>query len=414
MVEMLKYIRGYLRIRVWGFSPERFMNLCGNKGILLWNIVREGDVYCMNINLRGFWELRPIVRKTGTRVAVLERYGLPFFLPGLLKRKVFVAGLVLTLAFWFLSSNYIWDIEVSGNYQITDDLFQSFLKEHEVKVGMRLDSLDIGELEKEIRRQFPQITWASARLSGTKLLIDVKENDAPILTEKKEKDVGKDLVTEYDGRVVSIIVRKGIPRVAIGDTVEKGAVLVEGRIPIYNEDATVREYRYVDADADIVLEHTISFTHELPFDYVIKEYTGREKKEYYVKTGGKEWKLPGERPFQVYDSIIRESRPLVFEKLNIPAFWGEVIHREYLNVEHTYTIEEAKAILNQKLRDFLITLEEKGVQIIEKDVRIETGSGSWRLEGDFLVQEPGGISRAVEKADMEEAGSEEEGSEEAE
>ena len=71
MIELLKYMRGYLRIRVSGFSPERFMNLCSNRGILLWDIVREGDVYFMCINLRGFWELQPIVKKTGTRVAVL-------------------------------------------------------------------------------------------------------------------------------------------------------------------------------------------------------------------------------------------------------------------------------------------------------------------------------------------------------
>ena len=68
------------------------MNLCSNKGILLWDIVREGDVYYMNITLKGFWEIRPIAKKTGTRVAILERYGLPFFLPGLLKRKMFVLG----------------------------------------------------------------------------------------------------------------------------------------------------------------------------------------------------------------------------------------------------------------------------------------------------------------------------------
>ena len=402
MVELLKYIRGYLRIRVWGFSPERFMNLCSNKGILLWNIVREGDGYCMNINLRGFWELRPIVRKTGTRVAVLDRYGLPFFLPKLMKRKVFVAGLVLTLAFWFVSSYFIWDIQVSGNYQITDDMFQSFLKEHEVTVGMRRDVLDIEELEKEIRRQFSQITWASARLSGTKLLIDIKENDAPIVIEEKEVSQGTDLVAEYEGRVVSMIVRSGVPKVAIGDVVEKDTVLVEGKIPIYNEDATVREYRYVDADADIVLEHTTSYTEELPFDYIIKEYTGREKKEHYLKVGGKDWKLPGDRPFQVYDSIIRESRPLVFEKLNIPIFWGDITHREYLNVEHTYTIQEAKELLNQKLREFLTSLDEKGVQMIEKNVRIETNDNAWLLVGEFLVQEPGGARRDTERIVTEE------------
>ena len=258
MIKFLKYMKGYLRVRVWGFSPERFMNLCSNKGILLWDIVKEGDAYCMNITLKGFWEIRPIVKKTGTRVAILERYGLPFFLPQLLKRKMFVAGLILAVAFWLVSSLFIWDIKVSGNYQITEDMFQTFLKENQVKIGMRRDTLDIEELEKQIRRQFPQVTWASARLDGIRLLIDIKENDAPMTTEKPETTPGRDLVAEYNGRVVSLIVRSGVPKVAIGDTVEKGAILVEGKVPVYNEDTTVREYRYVDADADIMLEHAIT------------------------------------------------------------------------------------------------------------------------------------------------------------
>ena len=137
MVKFLKYIRGYLRIRVWGFSPERFMNLCSNKGILLWDIVREGESYYMYISLKGFWELRPIAKKTGTRVAVLNRYGLPFSLPGLMKRKVFVLGLFLAVAFWILSSFYIWDIEITGNYQITEDVFQDFLEQNQVSIGMK-------------------------------------------------------------------------------------------------------------------------------------------------------------------------------------------------------------------------------------------------------------------------------------
>lgn len=412
MIKMLKYLRGYLRIRVWGFSPERFMNLCSNKGILLWNIVREDDAYSMYINLRGFWELRPIAKKTGTRVAVLERYGLPFSLPGLFKRKMFAAGLVLTLSFWFLSSLYIWDIEINGNYQITDDMLQSFLKENRITVGIRRDDLDIEALEQEIRRKFPQITWASAKVSGIRLQIDIKENDAPIIegenssgeqgTENGDSGTGTDLVSQYEGKVVSIIVRRGVPKVSIGDVVEKDAVLVEGKIPVYNEDATVREYFYVDADADIVLEHSLHYTEELPFDYVLKEYTGREKKEYYLKVGGKDWKLPEDRPFQVYDSIIRESRPALFEKLNIPVYWGDITHREYVNVEHIYKTEEAKELLKQKLRDFLVSLQEKGVQIIEKNVKIDTKDNSWLLEGEFLVQESVGVSRAAERIVMEE------------
>ncbi|MCI8287471.1 MAG: sporulation protein YqfD [Lachnospiraceae bacterium] len=402
MIKFLKYIRGYLRIRIWGFSPERFMNLCSNKGVLLWDIVREGDVYYMNISLKGFWELRPILRKTGTRVAVLERYGLPFFLPRLLKRKVFVLGFLLAIAFWTLSSFYIWDIELSGNYQITEDIFESFLKANAVTVGMRRDSLDIEELEKEIRRTFPQITWASAKLSGTKLLIEIKENDAPIVVEKLESTLGTDLVAGYDGTIAAMIVRSGVPKVAIGDTVEKGTILVEGKVPVYNEDQTVREYYYVDADADILLEHTITFTESLPWEYTKKEYTGREKKSFYLKVGEKTYKLPEDPPFLVYDSLMKESRPLALEKLSIPIYWGEVTNREYQNVEYNYSFEEAKVLLNQKLIDFLTDLEEKGVQIIEKDVKIEKYDNAWVVTGNFLVRELVSESLETVRAEQEE------------
>ena len=395
MIELLKYLKGYLRIRVWGFSPERFMNLCSNKGILLWDIVKDGDVYFMCINLKGFRSLRPIVKKTGTRVAILERYGLPFFVPKLLKRKVFVAGLVLAVGFWLWSSLYVWSIDLTGNYQITRDMFDNFLEEQEVTIGMRQSELDIEALEKAIRRQFPQVTWASAKLSGTRLQIDIKENDTPIVVEEPDTTKGTDLVSEYGGTIVAMIVRSGVPLVSIGDTVEAGTILVEGKVPIYNDDATLREYHLVNADADIILEHTLTFSDMLSFDYVKKVYTGREKKSYYLRVGAKEWSLPEERPYLVYDSLIRESRPLLFEKLSIPISLGSFTYREYQNVEYEYTLEEAKSVLNEKLIAFLASLEEKGVQIIEKNVKIDMDSGSWIIEGEFLIHEPVGKSAAT-------------------
>lgn len=398
MVEFLKYVRGYLRIRVSGFSPERFMNLCSNKGILLWKIEREGDVYYMNIHLDGFRALRPIVRKTGTKVAVLERCGLPFFLPKLFRRKAFIGGLMLAVAFWMISSLFIWDIQTAGNYRITDDVFHTFLREQQVAVGMKKSGLDIGALEKEIRRTFPEITWASARLSGTKLLIEIKENDAPIIAQQAAAEKGSELVTDYDGTIVAIIVRSGVPMVKVGDAVAKGDVLVAGNVPVYNEDATVREYLYVDADADIWLEHAMSFSARLPFDYIQKEYTGRTRKRFYLRIGNYEWKMPQESPFLVYDSLIRESRPLVFEKLSIPVYQGSYTYREYKNVEHEYTLEQAETMLSEKLRTFLASLEEKGVQIIEKDVKIDTNGGSWVISGQFTVRETVGRSVLIEKS----------------
>ncbi len=397
MLNLLKQTRGYLRIRVSGFSPERFMNLCSNRDVLLWDIVRDGDGYIMCVSLQSFYQLKAIVRKTRTKVVIIERCGLPFLVPVMQKRRVFMAGLFLAVAFWYFSTWFVWDIEVSGNYRITTDQMESFLKNQSVRTGMRKNELDIGNLEKEIRKQFPLVTWTSAKLDGTKLLISVKENDAPILSEGdlKQTVTGTDLLAEYSGRIVSMVVRSGVPAVSIGDEVEAGAVLVDGKVPVYNEDGTVREYILTDADADIMIEHTQKFETTLPFQYVAKEYTGREKNQPFVRIGDNfEGKIPVEDPYLIYDRVMRQSQPVLFEKLNIPIFSGCYTYREYRNVEYEYGLEEAESLLKENLMGFLTTLEEKGVQIIEKNVKIDTSDSGWTLRGEFLVQEPAG-KRAV-------------------
>ena len=245
MTEWLKRLRGYVKIRVWGFAPQRFINLCSNKGILLWNIEKQDDVYIMCVSLESFYRLRSIARKTKVRVVISERYGLPFFLPHLQRRKAFLAGLVLTVMFWIVSSMFVWDIQISGNCVITDDMIFQFLEQEGIQMGMRKSKLDIGELEKQIRRQFPQVTWTSGRLMGTRLLLELKENDAPIPEDTQGADaiIGRDLVAEYDGVITDMIVRSGIPQVTIGSQVAKGDLLVDGKVPIYAEDGTIREYR---------------------------------------------------------------------------------------------------------------------------------------------------------------------------
>ena len=387
MLGILQFLKGYVRMKIWGVSPERFLNLCSNKNILLWDICKDGDEYTMCISLSAFLQLRPIARKTGVRVVILQKFGLPFLLPGLLKRKIFIAGLFLCVTFWIVSYRFVWDITLEGNYQITQEVFTDFLASLQVRVGMRKTDLDISALEREIRRAFPEVTWTSARLSGTRLEISIKENDAPMLEEPVPVEGGQNLVSEYAGVITSMIVRSGVPMVKIGDTVEEGTLLVEGRVPIYNDDATVREYLYITADADITVEHSITYQDTLPATYIQKFYTGRSFSRPFVRLGGKEIKLPQERPYLVYDTVTQGHTPMLLEKLSIPLSWGQYVYREYMNVEHEYTLKQAEALLVEKELQFLATLEEKGVHIIEKDVKIEEGGVCWTMEGWILVDQ---------------------------
>ena len=394
MINILKYIRGYVQIKIWGFAPERFFNLCSNKNILLWDIKRDGDTYYMCISLAGFKKLKGIARKTRTRVVILKRYGLPFLIPKVLARKVFLAGLFAACFFWFWTSLYVWEISISGNQAITEDVFRDFLAEEGIRVGVKIRDIDIEQLEKDIRRQFPAITWTSAKLSGTKLIISVKENDAVLSAEKEEGY--SDLYADKDGVIVSMIVRSGVPQVKIGDTVSMGMLLVSGSVPVYNEDTTIRKYQYTHSDADIFVERIQGIYEALPFDYVKKVYTGREKKKHFLEIAGREFTFGGRTGFACYDMVCDRKEVSPVDGLTLPFSFGTYVYREYQNVECSYTLEEAEKLLKERYATLLMHLEEKGTKVLSENIRMDTESGIWVLKGELTVREKIGAQIPIE------------------
>ena len=169
-------MKGFLRIRVSGFSPERFMNLCCSHGILLWEILPCKDFYEMNISLSQFYRLKPILRKTKTRVHIIEKNGFPFVLARWKKRKIFLSGFLFCFAILMYLSTFIWAIEIEGNEQLTKEMLLTFLSENHITHGTEKKQINIDKLEKKLRNEYPFITWTSAKMEGTKLTIAVKEN----------------------------------------------------------------------------------------------------------------------------------------------------------------------------------------------------------------------------------------------
>ena len=73
MVRFVRLARGYVRIRVTGPVVQRFMNLCSVHQISLWEITASDDIYEMNISVSDYFKLKPIVKKTKTKVVLMEK-----------------------------------------------------------------------------------------------------------------------------------------------------------------------------------------------------------------------------------------------------------------------------------------------------------------------------------------------------
>lgn len=94
---LFRYLKGYVKIRITGYSPERFLNMCCFRGIRIWELKSVGNAYEMYISLAGFRKLRPFARKTHMRIYVTQRNGFPFFVQSYRHRGALFAGILLSI-----------------------------------------------------------------------------------------------------------------------------------------------------------------------------------------------------------------------------------------------------------------------------------------------------------------------------
>lgn len=392
-------LKGFVRLQVKGGSCERFLNLCGNHGIFIWELCPTEKGYEMNLLQRDVYRLKPLAKKCHTRIRIIQKYGLPFFINRHRKRKVFALGIFCCGFFIYVLSCFIWNIEISGNRSVSRPVLMEYLSAHAAGYGAKKDQIDCKAMAADLRAAFPDFTWVSVKMEGTGLIVEVQENTDVTLYEKRVYE-DSDLLSDVDGTVVSIITRQGTPCVKEGDQVEKGTLLVSGSLPITDDGDAVIAYQYCAADADIYVRTEVPYHDDIPLEFLQSAYTGAKRYGAFFKIGGRCFgMMPGKRRHAEEDFLKKEHTLRLFDDFYLPFSVGVVTARAYKNELHSYTKEEARALAEEKLQKFLYQNEEKGVQISEKNVKIDISATSCHADGTITVIKKAGKRVRTEKTD---------------
>ena len=395
-----KYIAGYLKIQITGYSPERFLNMCSHHKIDLWNLTSCGYAYEMNISVYDFRRLKPILRKTKTKVKIKERCGFPFFLQKYRKRQLFAAGLVICTIFLFFMTTFIWNIQIEGNHKYSEEEIRKILKQQEVYVGQMKNHIHCDDISAYLRKNYTDVIWVSASVEGISLKIQVKENTDRIVERKSEiYEVPSDIVADKDGIITDIITRQGIPLVHIGDIVQRGDSLVSGNIPIYNDAKEIIDYQYVAADADIHAQTEVPYEEQLNSEHNVLKESGKKKWGIWLDTGKKRCYFGYSHPTgHAYYKILEKEKQLsIGSQWNLPVYFGVLEYRECHLQTENYAETETRIILSENFHRFCKKLEEKGVQILQNSVKIYTGVERTTAKGILTLNEKIGNPVTVEK-----------------
>ena len=126
---------GFVTISIEGFFIERFMNLCLNNDIILWDVKKEDNTFIrLKIKAEDFKRIKKYAKKTKCRIKIEHKTGIPFILFNYRKRKMFIIMFFAILIAMFISSRFVWKVDINGLETIDKIAFENMLKEENIKV----------------------------------------------------------------------------------------------------------------------------------------------------------------------------------------------------------------------------------------------------------------------------------------
>ena len=388
-------IPGFVRLSVTGEQRERFLNLCKSRGIMLRRIVQTGEKeILLTMRVKDFFLISPLRRKTGVHIHILKKRGPVFFLLACRRNKLLPAGVLTVITVLFFLSGRVWNIHIEGNILNPTPQLVEFLEKRGVYCGISKKKIHCNALAEEMRREFPEITWVSAKLSGTRLSFEIREGDMKLSEETSKASCS--LFSTVDGIVESVITRQGTPLIKNGEEVKKGQELISGIVNITDDSQEVVRYEYVQAEADIYVRHMVAYYDTFPLTVKKKVYHGKEKQSIFIRN--KNWLLdlsPAAKKNE--DRLICEYPFVPSENFCLPISAGIITTRKYEIRQEKLTEKAAKKQAIQRLYIYEEKLIEKGVQISENNVKIEINYKDCVSRGKLSVIEKTGREASTKK-----------------
>ena len=360
---LLSYIFGYLSLKIEGYYIERFINICKNNKIFIWNLKRKEDIKLkLNANINDFKKICQIARKTKCKVKIESKKGLPFKIHKYKKRKIFLILLIVIILLIALSSNYIWNVEIQEENGLEMENIEENIENAGLKVGALKSKIDTKEIINKIRLERNDVAWMGIELKGTNAIVKlVKADEKPQII---DEDDYCNIVSNKAGIITKINAASGTANVKVGDTVNVGDVLINGWM-----EGKYTGIRYVHSKGEIEAKVWYTKSKNVKYSTIERKETGNIEEKYAIKFNNFKINLhKGVSKFKNYDTIETEEKIRLFSDFYLPISIIKTTNKEIEEIQKNYQVEEAKNVGIQELQEELDREIEDKSKIINKNI----------------------------------------------
>ncbi|WP_018886729.1 sporulation protein YqfD [Paenibacillus massiliensis] len=358
----LTWIQGHVRLVVKGERIAELVNLLTVQGIHVWDVVSLGEqMSSMRVLLPDFFRLRPLLRRTGSRMHVYERRGLPFQLSRLGRRAFFAAGVGIFILVLVLMSSLVWNVEVRGNDRLTADrVLQAAKSEGLYPYQWKFRLMSQDKLSQALMRRLPDTSWVGVEIRGTEVIIQIVEAEKPEPTKLLSP---RHLISKADAVITEIYAEQGRPVVSRNTRVKKGDILISGMI------GDEQHAQMVVAKGEVKGMVWHEYEIEIPLVQHRKSYTGNSYDKLYLVLGNRAIQMwgYGQKPYAAYETVT-EHNPLTWRDLRLPVGWMTERVMESQKATHVVSETEAKISGIEHAKKQIIAKYGKGTEILGQKI----------------------------------------------
>ena len=375
LLRVIRKFPCYVDFCLEGIFCEKLLTYAMKNGINIMFPKKSGYVMHGSVLASDYKKLRIIVRRLGLKMRIEKKRGIYFTLKKHRNKIGLAAGAAFAAIFVLFLNLFVWEINISGNREVSNEEIIASLERSGLKIGTLRKSHDAREIEWNVLNDNKKIAWATVNIQGCCANVIVTETKKE--TEMKyDDDKPVNIIAAKYGVIRKMDVFDGQGVAKVGDAVMKGDLLVSAVFEDRHGKLTLKHSR-----ARVMAETDYKITVEFPLKQII-ETTGESKKTVKeIVVLGNRIPIGSARGCEGLPAK-KEEKELYFLWIRLPI---KEICTEYLSVKQntiTYTAEQAKdgafQLLEEREQE-----EMKGMEIISRKINEEIASGKYILTATY-------------------------------
>lgn len=386
-----KALFGYVQFEGLGGFQEKFLNKLISDDIQLYEVKQESALVSAIIRTSDYLYASRTAKRYGVRLKAKKRIGLYHRLYNYRKRWGIAIGLLCCGAVLTILSQFVWDVRISGNENVSNGEITRAMQDCGVMPGAGKHSFDSRVCELKIMNMISELSWISVEREGSRVYVKIGEtmqDDKPEI----EYDTPCNIISDIDGQLVSAQIKRGLAQTQIGSGIRKGQLLVSGTV---NDNGG--HIVYVHSEAELTAQYTHTEEFRLDFRQKEKIPEGHTYTSSYLMFGDYSVALP-------WDSYRAESMDnfrysedinnINILGLTLPFRYKKGTYTQYTEKEVQYTNRDIIDKLNKQQKDYETNFL-SDCKIISSKTDFFPDENGITLKAEYLLEKNIGVKQPI-------------------